>query len=629
MEDMSPASREVVRTLAVMGRPATPGLLRAAGELTEVDLQSALREAIDDAVLVSDAQTLRFRHALLGEAFYEDLNAAERAALHARIAAALRAQPDAPNPAELARHLEAAGELVPALRASYEAGLANRDRSAHSEALRHFEHALALWDRCRPSGESFTFDRIDILRQAAEAARWTGNSERAQQLCRIALEAIDESADPSRAAAMYERLGRYEPWKIEASRAAYARALELLGDEATPQRARLLVDDTLALTWDWNWPEARPAAEAALKVAEQAGSRDAAGTARAVLGVARTNLGDAARGEQELRTALELVARDGAVEELATAQMGLGDVLRARGKTADAFALMLEGEKRAAQEGAYAYAGFMAVSAADDLFTLGRWDDCEQRLRQVSEEQLLTPGRVLASLVGGRLAAGRGRLDEAGAALARAAELGEASVLDLQVALCLARGEWLLASGDAQSARNAVTALLHEMGDRYDVLYTPALLSFAVRVEAEVADGARADDQANVVADAARRGGELLAQLRGLAGGAAASSGSLAVFEAHLETAAAELVSLEQGADAEAWSRAAIRWLELDHRPSFAYSRLMEAKAILRARGAVPAVSDLLRQVYAAADAMGARPLRDRADACAAAAGVKPLATPA
>jgi hypothetical protein len=202
-------------------------------------------------------------------------------------------------------------------------------------------------------------------------------------------------------------------------------------------------------------------------------------------------------------------------------------------------------------------------------------------------------------------------------------------VLDLQVVLFLARGEWLLVRGDAQSARNTVTELLQEMGDRYDVLYTPALLSFAVRVEAEVAEGAKAGGQSNVVAEAARRAGDLLARLRGLAAGAATASESLALFEAHLATAAAELAGLQEGADAEAWSRAAARWLELGHRPSFAYARLMEAKALLRLRGAVPAVSDLLRQAYVAADAMGARPLLERAEACAAAAGISASPAPA
>jgi hypothetical protein len=303
----------------------------------------------------------------------------------------------------------------------------------------------------------------------------------------------------------------------------------------------------------------------------------------------------------------------------------LGDVLRVQGRTTDALELMHEGEQRAVQEGAYAYAGFMAVSAADDLFTLGRWAESEQRLRQISEEQLSAPGRLLAALLRGRLATGRGQLDEARAALGRAAELVDASLLDLRVVLCLGRGEWLLAQGEVQSSRSTAAELLQEMGERYDLLYTPALLSFAVRVEAEVAAQARASDQDGLAAEAATRAGQLLAQLRGLAGRTAAFGGSLAVYEAHVATAVAEIASVEQEADAKAWARAATRWLEVDHRPSFAYARLMEAAAILRVRGAVPAVSDILGQVHAAADAMGARPLRERAEACAAGAGIKLL----
>lgn len=629
MEAMSLPAREVVRTLAVMGRPATPALLRAAVELSESEFLGALREAIDDAVLVSDSQTFRFRHALLGEAFYEDLNAAERAALHARIAAALQAGADAPNPAELARHLEAAGELVPALVAFFDAGLAAHEVSAHSEASRHFEHALELWDQCQPSGKVVTFDRIDILRQAAEAARWTGNSERAHELCLIALEDIDATVEPVRTAALYERLGRYEPWNILASREAYARALALLGDEPSSQRAWLLVDDALALSWDWNWVKAQPAAEAALDAALKAGSPDAEGSARAALGMAYANVGDPGRGEQELRAAVELVTQEGAVEELATAQLGLGDVLRAQGRTADALALMLAGEKRAVQHGAYSSAGFMGVCAADDLFTLGRWYESARRLQQVSEDQLSVPGRALAALVSARLATGRGELDAAGAALARGAELAPGPLLDLQVVLCLSRGEWLLARGEMELARDAIARLLQEMGDRYDVLYTPALLSFAVRVEAEVAERARASDRVEAIADTHRRADDALAQLRGLTERVGASRESLPPLEAHLVTAVAEISRLEGEADAEAWSVAAARWQELNQLPSLAYARLIEAEAILRLNGATAAVSDALRQVYSAADAMGAQPVRYRAEACAAAAGIRPLAAPA
>jgi tetratricopeptide (TPR) repeat protein len=611
MDDLSPPAREVAQVIAVLGRPVTPGVLKAVVELPERRLLSAVREAVEHDVLSSDADTLRFRHALLGEAVYDELNAAERSARHAGIAAALLDGPEPVNSAELGRHWEAAGDLVPALRAFYEAGLANSAVSAYGEALRVFEHALELWDRCRPAGADFSFDRTELLARGAEAARWTGNFERARELCLLALEGIDEGADPVRAAALYERLGRYQPWNIEASRTAYARALALLDDAPTAQRAHLLVDDALALSWDWRWDEARPAAEEALRTAVDAESVTEEGSARAVLGVIEANLGDAVRGEAELRQALAMVGQAGAIEALATVQLELGDVLRLQGRTAEALALMLEGARLAARHGADAYASFMAVSAADDLVTLGRWAEAEERLEGVVAEQLSTTGQLLCALVRVRLATGRGRLDGAAEALDGARSLVADASLSLQVAFCAAMAELELWRGQPQAAREAIAQLLDAMGERADLLYTPALLSVGVRVEASLSEPAGARAEA------------LIARMRHAGSRRSEPDSALRVLQAQLVTAEAELSQLLGGGTADRWATAAAAWLELDQTPNFAYARVREGEARLASGGAPGQAVEALRVAHSAAKALGAEVIRARAEAVAAEAGIK------
>ncbi len=625
MEDLSSSAREVVRVSAVVGRPVEHEVLRVVAGLDEERLLPALRETVDNGVLVSERETglFRFRHALLREAVYDDLHAAETAAFHRAIAAALQASGAEANPAELGRHWEAVGELAPALEAFFGAGLASSGVSAYSEALHHFEHALELWDRSPSDDRDFSFDRVDILGNAAEAARWTGDFERAQELCRAALHLVNESADPARAAALYERLGRYEPWNIQASRAAYARALELLPEAATSERARLLTDDALALSWNWRWQDAKARAEAALQTALTVGSPADEGSARAVLGVATANFGDSRRGERELRRALELVQKFGAIEAVATVQLDLADVLRLQGRTDDALAVMLEGERVSSAHGADAYASFMAVSAADDLFTVGRWPEVDQALERIPESKLSLTGRLLLAIVRGRLATGRGRVHLAAETLGSAMDLvTEESSPSFLVVLHAAVAELELWRARPDDAEAAITRALEAIGDREDVLYAPALFSLGVRVEAELAQRARITGERGQAEDAVARARSLVGRLERLSARASEPGVSLPVVDAHLALSGAEMSRVEGASSVDAWVSATECWRLLDQLPLLAYARVREAEARLALDPHSSVAEDALRSAYSIALAFGARSLADRAELIAHESGL-------
>ena len=90
-----------------------------------------------------------FRHALLREVVYNDLMPGERTRLHARLAALLATRaPGTPGvAAQLAHHSLACHDIPGAFAASIQAGQEAHHLGAPAEAHRHYDQALALWDR--------------------------------------------------------------------------------------------------------------------------------------------------------------------------------------------------------------------------------------------------------------------------------------------------------------------------------------------------------------------------------------------------------------------------------------------------------------------------------------------------
>ena len=149
VEAQSDAVRDVLRIAAVAGRTVGHALLAAAADLSEADLNVALRDAVEAYLLASESSIAgySFRHALVREAIYSDLLAGERRGLHLRLARAISDQSGSVRAksavaAELAHHWYAAGELAAALPASVAAGVAAEDLYASSEAWLHYERAL-------------------------------------------------------------------------------------------------------------------------------------------------------------------------------------------------------------------------------------------------------------------------------------------------------------------------------------------------------------------------------------------------------------------------------------------------------------------------------------------------------
>ncbi len=615
LEALPPAALRVVRALSAIGRPAGDELVGAVAGLAEPELSDALRAAVDAHVLAlrPEGDLFAFRHALMREVVRADLMPGERKRLHARIAEALGAAGEG-GAAELAHHLEAAGVRSAALAAHADAGLQAERVYAWAEALAHHERALALLgDGPPPPG--VPVGRLELLRHAADAARLTGDHERAVDLGRRALAMVDPEDDPVGAAVLHERLGEYTFWDDEAALASYAEALRLLPASCEAERARVMGAQALALHYLFRWPEARACAEEALATARRAGARAEEAYARITLGTTLAFLGDPEAGEAHVRDAERIVGELGRAEDRLRVASHLGEILRLRGRFAGALAVMEEGEALAAQVGMSGSVGrSMGVNAAEDLVRLGRWAQAAARLEEAGRLDLRYAAQLLHHSVAGQLAVARGDGDEARAQLARArAMCGDRVSVDYVVGVHAGWAELALWEGRPREARAEVAAALDLVGGREDPLYTPNLCSLGVRAEADLAALDR-----GAAADAGARAAALAERLDRIVARHALRVAPVEA-EAHRRLAAAERARLEGRPEPDAWAAARERWAALEQPYPSAYAGWRQAEALVAAGRRADAAAPLGRARDLAA-ALGARPLLAEIERLAAAA---------
>jgi hypothetical protein len=116
------------------------------------DDRSTVAAALDRAfaadVLIADHKGYGMRHELLRDAVYEALPPARRRDLHARIAAALAAEPN-PDPSALAHHWYEADEPAHAAVANLEAAALAERLHAPGEVHTFLERVLEHSARCR------------------------------------------------------------------------------------------------------------------------------------------------------------------------------------------------------------------------------------------------------------------------------------------------------------------------------------------------------------------------------------------------------------------------------------------------------------------------------------------------
>jgi predicted ATPase/DNA-binding CsgD family transcriptional regulator len=615
VERLTPHAQQAVRSAAVARPFVGHRLLAATVGLSDDELARALRDAIENNVLVQDPsiESYAFRHELLREVLYDELLPGERVALHAKLARALEDDPSLAvgahgAAAQRAMHWSAAHEVAPALDASVQAGMEAEGVWSFAEANSHFEHAVELWPGVAVEQRPEALSLVELLARAAEAAYLSGQNQRAVTLTRGTLELLDGDQEPVAAGLTHERLGRYllaDAALLDAL-AEYRAAAALLPARPSPARASILAGEAHILMLQGEAPESRAPCEEAIRIAREVGAAEVECDALNTLGAVLTMLGAVQEGIEALRKGQQLASELGALEELRRAYINLGQALDDAGRLQEAAEVAREGWVSLRSRIGTASA-FLAAEAGLRLTRLGAWDEALALLEEAAEmaRPSTFAGMVLSSLAW--LEVLRGELDRASAHLDSAAQLFPERNL-FWISLDGPAAELAIARGQPEELRQMVD-LDAGMPHVYPPFLMP-LLALGLRAEADIAERARAAQEPAAEEKAVTRAEALQSHVLALTAPERWPLGP-APPEMLLEVDLCKLEALRARRDAraDAWAEHAARWEQLGRPLRVAYARLREAEAALAEDLPRAHVTEALSSARATAERLGARPL--------------------
>jgi DNA-binding CsgD family transcriptional regulator len=611
LDALSPDAQRVLRAASVAGRAVPERLLMATSGLEQGAAFAALREAVENHLLVVDdtGSGYSFRHALARDAVYDDMLPGERVQLHAVYGETLAARPDLSRAgeqgvaADLAYHAYAALDLPKALGASVDAARQAAEAYAPAEALAHLERALQIWPRVSDAEALAGCDEVDLLRRAASASYASGAVDRSLALLDQALERLKPEADPERRALLMERRARAlsDLGRNEASITVLRDALsELDPNAATLARAAVLATLAQALARSEDAEDAERIAEQAIAVAQAVGAPQEEAEARITLGTVTVFLHDAEVGIEALRSGVAL-ARDG--NHHFTALRGLinlTDTLERNGRSHEAEQVALEGIELADQAGLKHVVGtYLVGNLCESLINQGRWREAEDRLGKALQTR--AEGIFGASLLElrGAIAAGQGRYDDAEQYTTMGSRLiGEQKDTQYTQAFAFTFAELARVRGDFAAAAGLIRSELARQADVWSARYSWPLVWLWARVTADSAIWARDRRRTPEPID-----DELLSVLDRLEAG---TPGMLA----YRALAHAELARMTGEADRAAWQAAvdAVRPAGLALPLGIALLRLAEAQCTDGDREAGAATA---REALRLAEQLDAVPLAD------------------
>jgi len=272
-------TQRIVRVAAVAGRVVSHELLEQVAGTPSPALITALREAVDQRILLHVDEPVpgyAFRHALVREAAYEDLLAAERIAIHRAIADALE-RDEALSPAgeltrtgEIAYHAFAANDLSRALTASLAAVAVAEQASAYAEAEMHLTRILDILPRVPDAAAHAGLDRAELFARTARAAASAGHLSRAVQLAQEALTGLDRSDTDRRVAILLELFDyAWEAAEIEIADRVVLEAMSLLQGERSARSAEAFAAEAQLRWHQGRYTRGREAALEAIAIARE------------------------------------------------------------------------------------------------------------------------------------------------------------------------------------------------------------------------------------------------------------------------------------------------------------------------------------------------------------------------
>lgn len=357
VERLSPEAQHVVRVASVRGRRVRHDRLREVAGMSDVELDTTLRELVQHHLLVvNDDEVYTFRHALLREAVYGDLLPGERVRLHASYAHHLAQHLDERGAAAaLAHHAFQSHDLPQALKASIAASREAERAGAPAESLRYLEKALNLWNAVPERDRPSDVDESVLLRRASWVAGTAGQPERAVAFARSATKAITDQQSPEEAAEVWLRLSQalaILDGNEEEHSAVLGKALDLVyGRDPSPTRARVLAGKASSLRQQREDAAARETAELALADGQTANAPGAVADALGTLAILDDHAGRPAEAKVSFERAIRSAREVGAFNNELRAWYYYGLMHYDRGELAEAARVYNEAGDRAKETG--------------------------------------------------------------------------------------------------------------------------------------------------------------------------------------------------------------------------------------------------------------------------------------
>ena len=616
---LSVAARDVLRVVAVAGPSARHDVLERVTGSPPDELAAALREAVELHLLVTgDDEVMRFRHALLQEAVYEELLPGERLVLHGRVAEAVEglrigADTDATVASELAHHWYEARDARRALPALLRAGQAAERVFAFGNAFAHYHLALSLWPSADPDLDGMP--RRELVTRTAESAALSGAYDRAIDLTQGALTGgSDGERDPVEMGMLLERLAAYHlgAGDSDAAEPVARRALDLLpADPPSVARVRVMVTLAQALGLQSRFAESNDLAQEASALARVADSERAQIRALGCLGRNAASVGDTVTGVRTLRQALALARSAGNFDDAAEICIDLAQALHWAGDLDEACSVADDGIRESSRWGTAGFAGALGAVRGVCAFRLGRWSEAEDWIGSALEHDPVGSPGVLAHVGQALLDIGRGRLDSAADHLEivllicqRVTAVGWTDLYSTMALLSIWRGR-------PSEALESIRENLARSADPERDIHMRTSYVLGVRAAADLAEVARPTGDAAALEQALADGREFDERLdrhaelvRALPDG---GDPHLALDHA---LSKAELSRLEAPSNPDLWAAAAVAADGLRHPYELAYCRYRQAEALLLSRGSRPAAQSAAKEAHRRAIDLGAAPLQ-------------------
>ena len=380
------AEKELLRNAAVLGKVFWSDALASIGGVEPWELSETLRSLERKEFIrrehrssVAGASQHAFVHALVRDTTYGQLPRAARADRHVAAATWIESLPEdrAEDRAEtLAHHYltaielyRAAGDDVAHLAARAvgpltEAGERSLALAAHPAAARFLSQALELV----PEGHEPAPELLLAAGKAFDSIGRTGD-----ELAR-AVDGFERAGDPERAAEAATLASRHAWHTLSTDVDSWLGRAAALVEHRPASRAKAFVvaaqarRDMLVYRPKSGYEAATTAVALAREIADVEIEADALVT----LGCARVSLGDPA-GVEDLEDALGLVGHRGRVA--ARALNNLGWAYSVIGDLSHALGVSEQSAARATQEGDVQQAWFSEGNVANNLYSLGRWDE--------------------------------------------------------------------------------------------------------------------------------------------------------------------------------------------------------------------------------------------------------------